>query len=241
MAAVASTRRALLISNSTTHPSGYLDHCADEIKSFLGTDVSSVLFVPYALKDRDGYAQKAKERFQLLGYELTSLHEAEDKVAAVETAQAMFIGGGNTFRLLSCLYADKVLAVIRKRVVEGDLKYIGTSAGSNVACKTIRTTNDMPIVYPPSFDAINIVPIQINAHYIAPDPSSTHKGETRDQRLKEFHEENDTPVVGLPEGTMLLVQGNTMQAKGILPITIFHKGKAPVQVPVGSMLNDLLV
>ena len=144
--------RVLLISNSTLHGSGYLDHCAPAIEQFLRPDVSRVLFVPYALSDRDAYAARAQERFARMGFELESIHKAAGRPAeAVERAEAIFIGGGNTFRLLDALWRDELIEPIRRRVRAG-LPYIGSSAGSNVACATIKTTNDMPIVQPPTFD-----------------------------------------------------------------------------------------
>src|SRR4051812_43564707 len=154
-----STRRVLLISNSTLHGSGYLDHAETEIRDFLG-DLKQVLFVPYALYDRDDYAATARERFQRMGYELTSVHHATNPVQAVEHTDVVFIGGGNTFRLLKALYDVDLLDVIRERVAEG-MPYVGSSAGSNVAGPTIKTTKDMPIVQPPSFDALGLVPFQI--------------------------------------------------------------------------------
>src|SRR5688572_27436024 len=156
------TTRLLLISNSTLYGSGFLDHAESEIRDFLGT-IERVLFVPFALHDRDGYAEKARERMERMGYSVQSLHAVPDKPQAVQTAQSIFIGGGNTFRLLKSLYDFDLISRIRTRVVEG-MPYIGSSAGSNVAAPTIRTTNDMPIVEPPSFDALDLVPFQINPH-----------------------------------------------------------------------------
>src|SRR6185369_1305730 len=192
------TQRVLLISNSTLHGSGYLDHAESEIRSFLG-DAKRVLFVPYALFDRDKYAANARQRFQKMGYELTSVHTAANPVAAVNETDAVFIGGGNTFRLLKALYDFDLLDAIRARVSNG-MPYIGSSAGSNVAAPTIKTTNDMPIVQPPSFEALGLVSFQINPHYLDPDPNSRHMGETREERIVQFLEENDTSVVGLREG-----------------------------------------
>ena len=199
-------RKLLLISNSTLHGSGYLDHAASEIHNFLG-DVQRVLFVPFALYDRDAYTETARERFQKMGYGLDSIHTAPNAQEAVTSAEALFIGGGNTFRLLKSLYDADVLETIRRRVNEG-MPYIGSSAGSNVAAPTIKTTNDMPIVQPPSFAALGLVPFQINPHFLDPDPKSTHKGETREERIRQFLEENSTPVVGLREGAMLLVEND---------------------------------
>jgi len=156
LASEENTKRVLLISNSTLYGSGYLDHAESEIRDFLG-DVKKVLFVPYALHDRDAYATTAHKRFQSMGYELTSIHTASNPEAAVNEAEVAFIGGGNTFRLLKALYDFGVLDPIRKRVNSG-MPYIGSSAGSNVAGPTIKTTKDMPIVQPPSFDALGLVP-----------------------------------------------------------------------------------
>ena len=230
--------RLLLISNSTLYGSGYLDHAESEIRDFLG-NVSEVLFVPYALFDRDGYAAQAKNRFAAMGLDLSSIHVAPDPLAAVKEAEAIFIGGGNTFRLLNELYRFKLIGAIRERVNEG-MAYIGSSAGSNVAAPTIKTTNDMPIVQPPAFASLGLVSFQINPHYLDPDPTSTHKGETREERILQFLEENATPVIGLREGTMLRVEKGKTLLKGTTSARVFRRGRAPVEVAVGSELDSLL-
>ncbi|HEV2903639.1 MAG TPA: dipeptidase PepE, partial [Pyrinomonadaceae bacterium] len=188
-----SKTRLLLISNSTLHGSGYLDHAASEISDFLG-DVKRVLFVPFALQDVEKYAAQARERFAKMGYQLDSIQTTSEPSEAVRETEAIFIGGGNTFRLLKALYDHDLIGTIRERVRDGML-YIGSSAGSNIAGPTIRTTNDMPIVQPPSLDALGLVSFQLNPHYLDADPNSTHKGETREERLIQFLEENETPVV----------------------------------------------
>src|SRR3954454_23457530 len=190
--------RILLLSTSTIYGGEYLDYAEAEVRDFLGT-LKRVLFVPFALHDRNAYAGRARKRFAQFGYELDSLHDAKDPRAAVESGEAIFIGGGNTWRLLKPLYELDLLGAIRDRVLAG-MPYIGSSAGSNVAGPTIKTTNDMPIVQPPSFDAIGLVPFQLNPHFQDPDPNSTHMGETREERVIQFHEENETPVLGLREG-----------------------------------------
>jgi len=229
------TRRLLLISNSTLHGSGYLDHAESEIRSFLG-DAKRVLFVPYALFDRDKYATNARQRFQKMGYELTSVHTAENPITAVNETDAVFIGGGNTFRLLKALYEFDLIEAIRKRVSNG-MPYIGSSAGSNVAAPTIKTTNDMPIVQPPSFNALGLVSFQINPHYLDPDPNSKHMGETREERIVQFLEENDTPVVGLREGAMLRIENGETILRGSTGARIFRKGIQAIEISPGARLD----
>jgi dipeptidase E len=229
------TKRVLLISNSTLYGSGYLDHAESEIRSFLG-DVKRVLFVPYALFDRDKYAATAQQRFQKMGYELSSIHTAENPVQAVNETDAIFIGGGNTFRLLKSLYDFNLLDPIRNRVASG-MPYIGSSAGSNVAAPTIKTTNDMPIVQPPSFNALGLVSSQINPHYLDPAPNSQHMGETREERIVQFLEENDTPVVGLREGAMLRIENGETILRGSSGARIFRKGMEPLEISPGAQLD----
>ena len=230
--------RILLISNSTLFGGGYLDHAEAEIRDFLG-EVERVLFVPFALYDCDAYAATAAERFKKMGYELTSAHHAADPFQAVADTEAIFIGGGNTFRLLKALYDHDLLDAIRQRVRDG-MPYIGSSAGSNVAAPTIRTTNDMPIVQPPSLDALGLVSFQINPHYLDADPNSTHKGETREERLIQFLEENDTPVVGLREGAMLRIENGQTLLKGSTGARIFRRGHEPVETLPGEFIDSLI-
>lgn len=231
-------KRLLLISNSTLHGSGYLDHAASEIIDFLGA-VRRVLFVPFALANRDAYAAQARSRFAAMGFELDSLHEANEKGEAVSRAEAIFIGGGNTFRLLKTLYDFDLLQPIKERVV-ASMPYVGSSAGSNVAAPTIRTTNDMPIVEPPSFAALGLVNFQINPHYLDPDSNSRHMGETREERLLQYLEENETPVIGLREGAMIRVERGLAVLKGSSGARIFRRGEAPLEVLPGAELGDFI-
>ncbi|HXV60206.1 MAG TPA: dipeptidase PepE, partial [Vicinamibacteria bacterium] len=195
--------------------------------------------VPYALFDRDAYAGQAQARFEALGVSLDSVHRSPDARRAVEDAESLFIGGGNTFRLLKALYDCDLLEPIRRRVAER-MPYIGSSAGSIVSGPTIKTTKDMPIVEPPSFDALGLAPFQISPHYLDPDPASTHMGETQEERILQFLEENTTPVVGLREGTLLRVEGDSVQLKGVASARVFRRGRKPVEIEPGAMLDELV-
>lgn len=230
-------KRLLLLSNSTNYGERYLGYPADAIKDFLGAEIKRVLFVPFAgvRLSFDEYAKTVRERFQEMGYELESVHEARDPSQAVKEAEAIAVGGGNTFHLLRGLYQSKLIESIRARVDEG-VPYIGWSAGSNVACPTIRTTNDMPIVEPPSLAALNLVPFQINPHY-TDERAVGHGGETRDERLQEFIEANpDTYVVGLREGTILRIEDTSIQLIGDKSARVFLKGrKAKDHTPQESL------
>ena len=232
-------KRLLLLSNSVQHGRDFLDHAASEIQDFLGDDVARVCFVPYANGDWDGYTETVHPVFERLGYGLDGIHESDDARTAVRDAEAVFIGGGNTFRLLDTLYAQDLLGVIRDRVAAG-MPYMGSSAGTNVACITMKTTNDMPIVYPLSFDALGLVPFNINPHYLDPDPTSTHQGETREQRIAEFHELNNPPVVGLREGAWLRIEGDTVYLGGSNGARLFRRGEEPAEFSRGSRMDFLL-
>jgi len=227
--------RALLISSSRIFGGGYLDHAEAAIRELL-TGVRRVLFIPHALSDRDVYAEAARKRFQAMGFELDSLHTAPDPRAAVEAAEAVFVGGGNTFRLLTALNDLGVLGSLRARALEG-MPYIGSSAGTNVACPTVRTTNDMPIVEPPSLTALGLVCFQVNPHYLDPDPSSQHMGETREERLLQYLEENDVPVVGLREPSILRIESGGATLLGTASARIFRRGIAPFDVAPGARLD----
>jgi dipeptidase E len=231
-------RRLVLVSTSTVFGTRYLEHAYPELRDGIG-GAGRVLFIPYALKDRDGYAAKARAAFEEMGYGLVSLHEASDPRWAIEQAEAIFCGGGNTFRLLKTLQELGLLPLIRRRVLDG-MVYAGASAGSNLACPTIRTTNDMPIVEPASLDALGLVRFQINPHYLDPAPGSTHMGETRETRVREFHEENDAPVVGLREGAILRVEGPSVLLKGVAGARIFRRGEDPVEVAPVAEIGPLL-
>jgi dipeptidase E len=229
--------RLLLISNSTGPDGGYLDHCAGAIASFLAGS-EPVLFVPFALDDEAGYGTTACTRLERMGLAATWADRGDDPVAQLERAGAVFIGGGNTFRLLDRLYDTGMLEAVRD-AVGGGMPYVGTSAGVNVACPTIMTTNDMPITEPPSFAAMGLVPFQINSHYVDRDPDSSHQGETREERLTEFLEMNDVAVVALREGAMLRVEGREVTLGGG-GARIYRRTADPVEHPAGTRLTPLL-
>lgn len=231
-------RRLLLISNSTLHGRGYLDHAKPDIQGILG-NTANVVFIPFALQDRRSYALKAEERFRSMGLSLTSVHNISNMRRAIDEADAIFIGGGNTFRLLKSLYDLSLLEPIRRRVAEG-IPYIGSSAGSIVACPSLKTTKDMPVVQPPSFDALGLVPFQISPHYLDPDPNSTHMGETQEERILQFLEENEAPVVGLREGSMLRVENGEVILEGPHTARIFRRGEEPFEAARGSNVATLL-
>jgi dipeptidase E len=226
--------RLLLISNSSQHGSGYLDHAEREIREVMGSG-HKVLFVPYAVHALRAYADKAGDRLRGMGLSLLSIHDVSNMWRAVDEADAIFVGGGNTFRLLKGLHEHDLLAPIRRRVAAG-VPYIGSSAGSIVACPTLKTTKDMPVVQPPSFEALGLVPFQISPHYLDPDPSSTHMGETQEERITQFHEENEEIVVGLREGSFLRVQEGAVWLKGQNPARIFRRGQEPVEARPGANL-----
>ena len=230
--------RLLLVSSSTIYGSGYLDHVADDLSAFL-SGVKTLTFVPYALADRDGYAAKVRERFAGLGIEVLSVHHAPDPRAAIRGAEAVFVGGGNTFRLLKWLQDEGLLGPIRDRAGEG-MPYVGSSAGTNVAAPSIRTTNDMPIVPTANLLALSLVPYQINPHFLDPDPASTHKGETREERLLQYLEESPVPVVGLREAAYLRVENGVTKLLGEKGARVFKRGTPPFEVGTGTEVEPLL-
>jgi dipeptidase E len=218
----------------------------DEWRSFLDQG-ARVLFIPYALADRDGYLQRVRATLAPLDLHIEGIHRAGDPVSAVRRADVVFVGGGNTFRLLATLYRERLLGPIRRRIRSGAASYVGVSAGTNVACPTIRTTNDMPIVEPPSLRALGLVPFQINPHYF--DGPLHYRdgrrvipygGETRDDRLREFHEENATPVLGLREGAMLRIEGRRARLVGTAGGRLLLCGRKPRDLRPGADLPRML-
>ena len=232
--------RLLLISNSTNAGEAYLEHPLDQIKTFLGSSLVKALFVPYAgvTISFDEYTTRVRKRFQEIGHEITSVHDVDDPVQAVQQAETIVVGGGNTFHLAKLMQEQDLIDAIREKVLAGT-PYIGWSAGSNMACPSIRTTNDMPIVEPVSFQALNLVPFQINPHYLDANPEG-HAGETREMRIEEFIAANPGIfVVGLREGTMFLVENEAMQLLGPRPARIFKKDQNPQELEPGADFSFL--
>jgi dipeptidase E len=232
--------RLLLLSNSTTQGYGYLEHSFDEIKNFFGTKIKKIAFIPYAgvTISWDDYTAKVSNVFKNLGYEIISVHSG-DPDEIIENCDGIAVGGGNTFNLLKTIYDNGLQDLIISKVNDG-MPYIGWSAGSNLACPTIRTTNDMPIVEPPSFSAFDLIPFQINPHYLDSHPDG-HHGETREQRILEFLEANkDIYVVGLREGSILKYENNTLQLLGNKSARIFKYGNEPIEVNPNDNLKFLI-
>lgn len=233
--------RLLLISNSTNPGEQYLDYPKHNIREFLGNKPVKALFIPYAAVtfSYDSYEKKVNERFREIGHEVISIHNFADPVAAVREAKVIVVGGGNTWKLLKNIIENNLIEPVREKVFSGT-PYIGWSAGSNMACPTIKTTNDMAIVEPSSFTAFNLIPFQINPHYLDANPEG-HAGETREQRIEEFIEVNPAVyVVGLREGTMLYLEKRNLQLIGPRKARIFRKGEAPVEAAAGDKLSFLL-
>jgi len=232
--------RLLLISNSTNPGDPYLDYPKHRIKEFLGDRHIKALFIPYAAVtfSYDDYELKVRDRFREVGHDVISIHHYTDPVSAVEKASTIVVGGGNTWMLLKLLRDNKLIEPVRKKVLSGT-PYIGWSAGSNVACPTIRTTNDMPVVQPSSFRAFNLIPFQINPHYLDANPEG-HAGETREQRIEEFIEVNpDLWVAGLREGTLLIIEGADIRLSGPRKARIFRKDHEPLELGEGDDFSFL--
>lgn len=233
--------RLLLLSNSTMPGEAYLGYPKKEILNFLGDKPVNALFIPFAAVtfSFDEYEQKVNDSLQEIGHKVVGIHRFDDPVKAVEEAEAIVVGGGNTWQLVRMLHDQDLMEPIRKKVKAGT-PYMGWSAGSNVACPTLRTTNDMPIIDPKGFNTLNLVPFQINPHYLDANPEG-HGGETREQRISEFLEINPgTYVVGLREGTMFKLEEGALSLIGDRTTRIFLKGKTPYELQVGDDFSFLL-
>ena len=234
-------KKLLLASTSTVYGSGYLEYLLPELQLFF-IGVKTILFIPFARPSGisyKAYTKVAKDAFKKIGIDVKGIHEYENSTKAVTNAQGIFVGGGNTFVLVKELYDQNLLKILKDSINKGT-PYLGTSAGSNIAGISMMTTNDMPIVYPPSYDTLGSIPFNINAHYLDPDPNSTHKGETRETRIKEFHVYNKIPVIGLREGSWLDVKENEILLKGKLKVRWFEKDKTPIELAPDSKITSSL-
>lgn len=232
-------KNLLVASTSTIFGGEYLDYLTEEMAE-LFKDTEEVIFIPFARPggiSHDEYTTKAAKAFEKIDKKLIGLHTFKDPVEALKKANGAFTGGGNTFVLVSALYRLELMQPLREAIFNG-LPYMGTSAGSNICGTSMQTTNDMPIVYPPSFKTLGVIPFNLNPHYLDPDPNSKHMGETRETRIAEFHTQNTIPVVGLREGSWLRVKGDEIKLKGELEARIFKQGKDPYEIKTGTILNS---
>ena len=232
-------KNLIIASTSTVYDGEYLDYLTDEMAE-LFKDAEEVIFIPYARPggmSHDAYTEKAAKAFNKIGKKLVGLHTFENPVEALKNSKGAFTGGGNTFVLVSALYRLELMQPLREAIFNG-LPYMGTSAGSNICGVSMQTTNDMPIVYPPSFKTLGVIPFNLNPHYLDPDPSSKHMGETRETRIAEFHTQNSVPVVGLREGSWLRVKGDDIILKGKLKARIFEQDKEPYEVETGTGFSN---
>lgn len=228
----------LLFSNSRVHGRATFEHAAEPLAAFLA-GCATVHFAPWAGGDHDRYTAVIAEVLAPFGVQTVGLHTL-DPARAIESAEALFVGGGNSFRLVRALHEHGLLERVRRRVATGELRFIGSSAGTNMACPTMRTTNDMPIIQPPSFEAFGLIPFQINPHFIDADPGSTHMGETREDRIAEFLSQNDVAVLGMREGSWLRRQDGELRLHGASGAVLFRRGEAPAACRGGDDLSFLL-
>lgn len=233
-------RHLIIASSSTIHGAEYLDYLLKDLAYFY-KNTENILFIPYARPSgisHDEYTEKVSTAFSKINKTVTGIHTFDSPIEELKKAKGVFVGGGNTFVLTNQLYKNNLIDVL-KTVVNNGTPYLGTSAGSNICGLTIKNTNDMPIIYPPSFNALGFVPFNINPHYLDPDTNSKHMGETRETRIKEFHNFNTHPVIGLREGSWLAVEGNSIILKGTLTARIFEYNKSPYEVEANTELNNL--
>jgi dipeptidase E len=225
---------AIIASTSTVHGGEYLDYLLPELEK-LFHNCSTILFIPFARPggiSHDDYTSKVRIAFTKINKKVVGLHEFEDFATAIQNAEGIFTGGGNTFLLVKQLYDNKLMVVLAK-TIESGIPYLGTSAGSNITGISMQTTNDMPIVYPESFATLGIIPFNLNPHYLDPDLNSKHMGETRETRIKEYHKFNSTPVIGLREGSWLEVKNDSITLKGNLTARYFEANKDAVELESG--------
>ncbi len=230
--------KLLLASTSTVYGGTYLDYLEESVQKHF-EDSKNIIFIPYARPggiSHDGYSEIVENKFKSFGLNIKGLHSFSQAAQALEKADGVFTGGGNSFVLLKALYDLKLLDILKRKIVEG-MPYMGSSAGSNLAGLTIGTTNDMPIVYPPSFEALGAVHFNINPHYLDPVEGSKHMGETRETRIKEFHQYNPQAVLGLREGSWLQVSEGKIFLKGDLKAKLFRRELEPVEIAAGDLIR----
>ncbi len=233
-------QNCIIASTSTIHGSGPLDYLLDSLVE-LFKESEQLLFIPYARPggiSHDEYTIGVNTIFKKINKRVLGIHMFSDITEALKNTQGIFTGGGNTFLLVDQLHRNKVVQPL-KTAIDSGTPYLGTSAGSNICGLTMQTTNDMPIVHPRSLKTLGVLPFNINAHYLDPDPNSTHKGETRETRIKEFHTINTQPVVGLREGSWLRVYKNDIKLQGPLSARVFEKNKNPYEISPDSSLSEL--
>lgn len=230
----------IIASTSTLHEGSYLEYLLPTLKSHF-QNCKSILFIPFARPggiSHDDYTVKVAQAFASINIEVKGIHEFESAENAIKNAEGIFTGGGNTFLLVTQLYKHNIMQILSETVKNGT-PYLGTSAGSNICGLSMQTTNDMPIVYPPSFQTLGLIPFNLNPHYLDPDTQSKHMGETRETRIKEFHSFNAIPVLGLREGSWLEVKGNKVTLKGNLSARLFKQNESPVELETESDLSAL--
>ncbi len=230
----------ILASTSTVYGKGYLVYLKETLEE-LYKNVEEIIFIPFARPggiSHDEYTAKAKEGLAFLNKKVVGLHEKKDKIAALQNAEGIFTGGGNTFLLVHQLYEHNLMQELKSSLLSGT-PYLGTSAGSNICGLSMKTTNDMPIIYPPSFETMGIIPFNLNVHYLDPDPNSTHQGETRETRIKEFQNLNKIPVVGLREGSWLKIIKDDIILEGPLKARIFKSGEKAYEIDAKTSLKNL--
>ncbi len=233
-------RNCIIASTSTLHGSGPLEYLQEALNE-LFEGINEILFIPYARPggiSHDEYTIGINNIFKKINKRIMGIHMFEDPLEAVKSAKGIYTGGGNTFLLVDQLYRKGVIESLKEKILSG-APYLGTSAGSNICGLTMQTTNDMPIVYPPNFRTLGVFPFNINAHYLDPDPNSKHKGETRETRIKEFHNLNPQPVVGLREGSWLRIINEDIVLEGGLSARIFEQNKTPYEMDSGNSLSKL--
>ena len=225
----------ILASTSTLFGGNYLEYLKEELIG-LYKGVDEIIFIPFARPggiSHEDYTEKAKSFFETINIKVRGLHEFDDKTEALDLAKGFFTGGGNTFLLVKTLHEENLMSVLKKNIEAGK-PYLGCSAGSNIGGQNMKTTNDMPIVYPPSFECMGLVPFNINPHYLDPNPDLKHNGETRETRIKEFLTQNDIKVIGLREGNWIRKIGDKITVEGNELTRIFEKGKEPYEIEAGS-------